>query len=1034
MKPNFALKLSFDSVVLLHRVQHGWLAIGEARLDAPELDETLGQLRDTARQLEPHGLITKLILPEDEVLYRVIEAPGPGFEQRRAQIAAELEGYTPYRLDELIFVWSGQGRRVQVAVIAREMFDQAEEFAHKHGFNPVSVVAQPEPGSFEGEPFFGMTRVGHDILPRGIKVTPDTEPVRITGRAGDPVEETGAVASRLATAAAATGGAASGRAATGAEDAPADKAEPPADKTQASADKSRPAPSARRADKDTAKTPQATGAKRGEKPGVPPSGGAEAPAPKAGADKTSEGPPHAAPVIAFSSRRKPREDGDALRAPSSAKPAPASPPTAGGSGAAAAAPQRSGNLALASRAAPAARTADPAPAPRLIERLQTAAREVAAPIRARLKRPEEPAPDTIKPAPKSPNKASETATAKPATASAARPAERKQEAPAKRVGGATETRAPDSARTEAPKPGVARKTAQSVSSLIPPARRTQPLVSEGLKNEAEALTVFGARRNDSDRHGWLRHPAVVLGGVVALFLVAAGLWAAFLMQTPEDQITTAELGDAASTSSPPPAETPAAGDGADGEAIGAPEPLEMARGTGDGSASADGAAVPAPAGPDAGAFEAAPQPDGDPADSASEPAPDIPSGAAPPDGEQATAIDRALGDAIGSGEEAPTEESPADEAAADGAPRLTPEEIAAAYENSGIWPFAPEADAAPQGDSGDALFTGDLDATPAPPANFEAPEPTPIASAVPAPLLPPPPADTEFALDERGLVIPTAEGAMAPSGVRVFAGQPDVAPPARAARRPDELVLPVGPADPTLATFQPQPRPEDLAVPEDPVVPEAPEAPEGAPPAEDDGEQQGALPAAPADVDGATRLAGLIDPRARPARLAAVDSAAEDGSPDATAPMDQAAEEEAEEAPAPELASDSPLAVAVSRAPQNRPDEFSAATQQAIAAAQSQGPLAGVPAPSAQPEIPSNASVAEQATRVAALDTRQVNLIGVFGAEGARRALVRLSNGRVVRVGVGDRLDGGEVAAIGETELRYVKRGRNLVLRIAQHG
>ncbi|PQO22688.1 translation initiation factor 2, partial [Rhodobacteraceae bacterium WD3A24] len=215
MKPNFALKLSFDSVVLLHRVQHGWLAIGEARLDAPELDETLGQLRDTARQLEPHGLITKLILPEDEVLYRVIEAPGPGFEQRRAQIAAELEGYTPYRLDELIFDWSGQGRRVQVAVVAREMFDQAEEFAHKHGFNPVSVVTQPEPGSFEGEPFFGMTRVGHDILPRGIKVTPDTEPVRITGRAGDSAEEAGAqVASRLATAAAATGGAAPGRAAT----------------------------------------------------------------------------------------------------------------------------------------------------------------------------------------------------------------------------------------------------------------------------------------------------------------------------------------------------------------------------------------------------------------------------------------------------------------------------------------------------------------------------------------------------------------------------------------------------------------------------------------------------------------------------------------------------------------------------------------------------------------------------------------------------------------------------------------------------
>ncbi|MCB1391274.1 MAG: hypothetical protein KDK12_19350, partial [Rhodobacteraceae bacterium] len=58
------------------------------------------------------------------------------------------------------------------------------------------------------------------------------------------------------------------------------------------------------------------------------------------------------------------------------------------------------------------------------------------------------------------------------------------------------------------------------------------------------------------------------------------------------------------------------------------------------------------------------------------------------------------------------------------------------------------------------------------------------------------------------------------------------------------------------------------------------------------------------------------------------------------------------------------------------------------------------------------------------------NLIGVFGTPNDRRALVRLSTGRVVRVQVGDRLDGGQVAAIGENEVRYVKNGRNEVLRI----
>jgi len=36
----------------------------------------------------------------------------------------------------------------------------------------------------------------------------------------------------------------------------------------------------------------------------------------------------------------------------------------------------------------------------------------------------------------------------------------------------------------------------------------------------------------------------------------------------------------------------------------------------------------------------------------------------------------------------------------------------------------------------------------------------------------------------------------------------------------------------------------------------------------------------------------------------------------------------------------------------------------------------------------------------------------------------------MVRLQVGDRLDGGEVSAIGENELRYTRNGRNEVLRI----
>jgi type IV pilus biogenesis protein PilP len=59
-----------------------------------------------------------------------------------------------------------------------------------------------------------------------------------------------------------------------------------------------------------------------------------------------------------------------------------------------------------------------------------------------------------------------------------------------------------------------------------------------------------------------------------------------------------------------------------------------------------------------------------------------------------------------------------------------------------------------------------------------------------------------------------------------------------------------------------------------------------------------------------------------------------------------------------------------------------------------------------------------------------VTLIGVYGSAGQRRALVRLPSGRYVKVQVGDRLDGGQVAAIDSDAIRYVKGGRSRVLEM----
>ncbi|MEM6306280.1 MAG: hypothetical protein AAF744_16300, partial [Pseudomonadota bacterium] len=82
------------------------------------------------------------------------------------------------------------------------------------------------------------------------------------------------------------------------------------------------------------------------------------------------------------------------------------------------------------------------------------------------------------------------------------------------------------------------------------------------------------------------------------------------------------------------------------------------------------------------------------------------------------------------------------------------------------------------------------------------------------------------------------------------------------------------------------------------------------------------------------------------------------------------------------------------------------------------------------PRIPSKTSVAKQATVRNAINLRKVNLIGVYGKPSNRRALVRLSNGRYKKVTVGDRVDGGRVTAIGDSELRYRKGSRNLVLKM----
>lgn len=103
------------------------------------------------------------------------------------------------------------------------------------------------------------------------------------------------------------------------------------------------------------------------------------------------------------------------------------------------------------------------------------------------------------------------------------------------------------------------------------------------------------------------------------------------------------------------------------------------------------------------------------------------------------------------------------------------------------------------------------------------------------------------------------------------------------------------------------------------------------------------------------------------------------------------------------------------------------------AAAQEQAAtrVAAVPNRAAvSPSGPTAGTVAQNATLDNAINLRNVNLIGIYGSNGDRRALVRLGNGRFQRITVGDRFDGGRVTAISANALSYTKNGRSLTLEV----
>ena len=341
----------------------------------------------------------------------------------------------------------------------------------------------------------------------------------------------------------------------------------------------------------------------------------------------------------------------------------------------------------------------------------------------------------------------------------------------------------------------------------------------------------------------------------------------------------------------------------------------------------------------------------------------------------------------------------------------------------------------------DEIFLTAIDAPPLVLDPLALPQPVAENDALPLPQLEPPPFGTVYQFDADGRIRATPEGIITPEGVRLVAGKPSILPPPRPAAvaaaavvQPEALpdaTAPVGtiatagaaavpfPSDPALAAARPRTRPAGLA-----------------PATQQTGD--GASLVTPAQA----RVTSLR-PQARPAAILAAGEAARQSTANASLAAQaaqSAAVEAAVEASFQPDPNSSPLAVAVSRKPAPRPKDMSRAVEAAVAAAvrapepQAEEPHLEADAEpeiaSAAPAIPTRASVAKQATYVNAINLSKINLIGVYGSKSMPYALIRQANGRYKKVKVGDSFDGGKVAAIGPSEVRYQKSGRMISLKM----
>jgi hypothetical protein len=994
MKPRFAISFTDDGLALLHRESRGWVSIGQVGFDNPEMDQAIDWLRSTALGLSPEGVHPLLVIPNSQILYTRVPVTGMDEAARRAEIAVALEGRTPYAVSDLVFDYVMSGDVAQVAVVARETLEEAEGFTLARRMTPLGFTSVPPDGAFDAAPFFGPAVAAVEVLAPGEVVAREAAPVRaVVAEAETPAPEATpeAVEPDLPPAApdmpdAAPEEPVAPEEVATAEDAPAqaqdDSALEVVEEVAVIAD-----------DQLLADVVEAApGWTEVEEQPVPAAAPEPAPVPDfaevyaaelARAEPEPAPEPQAAPIpdpipepepAPASSRASVLAEPDAFpdEAPIAldVPPEPEPRPVVGGDGLSVTDP--------AIAPAPAAKEAGtPVPSAIAASLGFASRRAVEASVVPAVKAPEAP-----KPAPRAVGGVTRgKGEAAPATKDRAPPAPpaapRAPDRPAERA-----------ALAKAPKddPKRAKVTMPSI-----PVRRSAIVTSKPAAAAAPANPAVFNPKGRPPVRGKPRHLGLILTGMLLIFLaVAAALSSFYITGYWSDDSDPATETASATDSAAPAAEAADVPDIADEMAADGQEPDGAPE---DETAAAPEAAAPAAAAvaPAATAEATAPAAEVQTAEQAA------PAEVAPP---TAQAIDPAVAST---------------EAATVADPAAVAEEI-----------ILSAADRAPAATDAGAL--------PVPRAQGDPP---------PATLAAPPPFGTVYQFDANGLIVPTPEGILSPEGVLLVAGPPPIKPPPRpeglapaatpasdAPATPEEAAATPFPADPALADARPRARPEGLA-PEDVAPTEA------------------LIPAVAPGANLAS-LASSGQPLVslRPAARPAIETAGTlQGQEDALAGASLATSATTDP-------NRSVLAIAVSRRPTARPADMARAVEAAVAAAARMPdptpvapPPAAAPAPEPEvplsalaeadaepehdgpmPSLPTRANVAKQATVANVLSMSKLSLIGIYGTPSARHALVRQPNGRYVKVAIGDRLDGGRVAAITESELRYEKGGRMVVL------